>query len=74
MNNSPLFPDPDSDDFDRQVESLFKTTQTQQVGLLQMFRNFFGAFFVIWLVWALIVLTAIGGIVWVAVHFISKYW
>jgi len=36
--------------------------------------KFFGLFFGIWIVWILICLTAIAGLVWVAIHFIQKYW
>ena len=33
-----------------------------------------GAFFLVWIVWAVICLATLGGIIWVAWHFISKYW
>lgn len=42
--------------------------------LFKSMTKFFGVFFGIWIAWVRVCLTAIAGLIWVAVHFIQKYW
>lgn len=36
--------------------------------------KFFKCFFALWCVWAVVCLCGLAGLVWAAIHFISKYW
>jgi hypothetical protein len=31
-------------------------------------------FFAIWFIWLIVCLSVVGGLIWAAVHFITKYW
>jgi len=39
--------------------------------IVNIIFNFFVTF---WIFWVLLVLSLVGGLIYVAVHFISKYW
>lgn len=51
-------------------KDLFKAHKQATRGIF----GIFGAFFAVWLVWALISIALLGGVVYVAWHFISKFW
>jgi len=37
-------------------------------------KTLIGGFFGIWVLWMLFCLAVLGGVIYVAVHFIQKYW
>lgn len=40
----------------------------------KVFSAIVGVFLTFWVFWVLFVLSLVGGLIYVAVHFISKYW
>ena len=49
---------------------LFKTHKQNTRGVFSIFK----AFFALWIIWAIFCLCALVGIIYVAWHFISKFW
>ncbi len=42
--------------------------------VFKIVKNFFAWYFAIWILSALVSLALFAGVVWVAIHFISKFW
>ncbi len=68
MNDKPLFDNPEKTAADLFKQHNVKPTKGLTLGHLLGFG------FVLWVMWVLFLLAAVGGIVYVAWHFISKAW
>lgn len=62
------------EDHDKLVNDLFRQQKEIQGTAMKTVKRTFAAVFVLWILGVLCGLGLLGAAVWVAAHFISKYW